>query len=124
VAEAVYHFNLYMFLFRFLENRNARVYPEFPTGNGKIDLIVEYQGRRYGLELKSYTDERAYHRALEQAAHYGQQLKLPTIYLIFFVESIDDSHRKKYETPFNDSATGVTVSPCFVKVGSSCPSSP
>ena len=50
IYEAVYHFNLYMYLSHFLEGYSGRIYPEFPTGNGKIDLIVQYAGKMYGLE--------------------------------------------------------------------------
>lgn len=65
VYEAVYHFNLFRYLVTFLGQR-GHVYPEFPTGNGKIDLIIEYGGQTYGLEVKSYSDQIAYREALRQ----------------------------------------------------------
>jgi hypothetical protein len=44
--EAVYHFNLFMWLSRFLQRTGGRVHPEFPTGNGRgpsgHDLFVRY----------------------------------------------------------------------------------
>ena len=58
VFEAVYHFNLYMYLSRFVTRFGGEVYPEFPTGNGKIDLIVNYAGKTYGIEVKSYVNIR------------------------------------------------------------------
>ncbi|MEE4359241.1 MAG: AAA-like domain-containing protein, partial [Desulfococcaceae bacterium] len=57
IYEAVFHFNLYEFLNSFLANKKAQVWPEFPTGNGKTDLMIRYAGNLYGLELKSYTDD-------------------------------------------------------------------
>ena len=39
------------------------------------------------------------------------------ISLTFFVESIDDENRKKYETDFDDPETGVKVVPIFVATG-------
>jgi hypothetical protein len=113
--EAVYHFSLYMFLAKVLQNRGGQVYPEFPTGNGQIDLIINYAGRMYGLELKSYTDDFGYRRALKQAARYGQQLCLTEISLVFFVETINEANRKKYETLYKDEDTQVTVTPIFVE---------
>ncbi len=107
----------YLYLVRFLQRRDGQVYPEFPTGNGKIDLIIHYAGQRYGLELKSFTDSFGYQKALRQAATYGQQLGLPEISVVFFVEAIDDPNRAKYETPYVDQATGVSVSPVFVATG-------
>ena len=117
IFEAVYHFNLFMYLSRFLENYSGRVTPEFPTGNGKLDLLVQYAGHRYGLELKSFADQAEYQRALRQAATYGQQLGLREIYLLLFVEAVDEANRQKYEIPYHDPAMAVTVVPLFVVTG-------
>ncbi len=113
--EAVYHFNLYRYLSDFLEARRGRIWPEFPTGNGKVDLIIQYAGLTYALEIKSFTDETGHREALFQAARYGALLNLPEIYLIFFVESIDDANRKFFENVFQEEATGVRVVPMFVE---------
>ncbi len=117
IFEAVYHFSLYRYLCDFLGMRYARVWPEFPTGNGKVDLIIEYANRTYALELKSYTDERGYDDALGQAARYGRKLGLSEVSLIFFVEYIDDASREKYEKIHTDGETGVRVRPVFVDIG-------
>jgi len=105
------------YLCDFFKRKRGQVIPEFPTGNGKIDLIVTYQGQTYGIELKSYTDELAYKEALQKAAAYGQQLKLKVITLVFFVEYIDDANRQKYEKDYTDVETGVKVTPVFVATG-------
>ena len=117
IYEAVFHFNLYMYLSSFINRFHGEIYPEFPTGNGKIDLIIKYKEKTYGIELKTYTDRPAYKDALQQAAKYGKQLGLKEISLIFFVESIDDENRKKYETDFEDEETGVKVEAVFVATG-------
>ena len=114
IHEAVYHFNLYMYLHHFLEDYDGKVVPEFPTGNGKIDLIITYNGQVYGLELKSYANQRAYNKALKKAASYGQQLQLAEISLLFFIDQIDDDSRSKYEAIYVDEETRVTVTPIFV----------
>jgi len=118
IYEAVYHFNLYMYLQAFLRSRKAEVYPEFPTGNGQIDLIIKYKGRTYGIEVKSYTDQPGYDEALNQAARYAEKLGLVEITLAFFIEAVDDDNRKKYETIYTDAKRGVTVRPVFVEIGS------
>ncbi len=94
---------------------NGQVFPEFPTGNGKIDIIIRYAGRIYGIEVKSFTNLPGYKESLKKAAEYGRQLKLPEIHLVFFVERIDDENRKKYEKDFTDEASGVKVKPIFVE---------
>jgi hypothetical protein len=115
--EAVYHFNLYMYLSRFLQRREGQVLPEFPTGNGRIDLLIRYAGRVYGLELKSFVDAYEYRAALRHAARYGRQLGLDEITLCFFVEAVDDENRAKYEALHVDAESGVSVTPVFVATG-------
>jgi hypothetical protein len=93
------------------------VYPEFPTDNVKIDLIVRYAGTTYGIEVKSFTNRYGYRDALQQAACYGQQLGLTEITLALFVEAVDDANRARYEAVYVDENTGVTVTPVFVSTG-------
>ncbi|MFN8490761.1 MAG: AAA-like domain-containing protein [Caldilineaceae bacterium] len=117
IFEAVYHFNLYMYLARFLQSYGGWVTPEFPTGNGKLDLLIQYAGQRYGLEVKSFSDEYEYQKALKQAAHYGHQLHLAEITLLLFVEAVDDENRRKYEAHYTAPVTSVLVQPIFVTTG-------
>ena len=114
IFEAVYHFNLYMYLSSFLQPRGGQVIPEFPTGNGQIDLIINLAGQKYGVEVKSYANETAYKKAIRQAADYGRKLELDNISLIFFIEVIDDANRQKYEVTTVDAETGVKVEAIFV----------
>ena len=88
--------------------------PEFPTGNGQIDLIISLAEQKYGLEVKSYANQTAYKKAIRQAADYGRQLGLDEISLIFFVEVIDEANRQKYEITTVDAKTGVSVEVIFV----------
>lgn len=118
IFEAVYHFNLYMYLSQFFKSKAGQVYPEFPTGNGQIDLIITYAGQTYGLEVKSFSDKFAYNEALTQAARYGKALGLTEITLAFFVEAIDENSRQQYEVGYHDGNSGVTVEPVFVVIGS------
>ena len=115
--EAVYHFNLYMYLSAFLQHYRGQVWPEFPTGNGKVDLIIEHAGLTYGLEVKSFVNAYEYREALGQAARYGEQLGLNEITLAFFVEYVDETNRARYEVAYEDEETGVTVRPVFVETG-------
>ncbi len=118
IYEAVYHFHLYMYIHRFLSlRRSGQVYPEFPTGNGQIDLIIKYQGQIYGVEVKSYSDKQAYRDGLNQAARYGKQLQVSEITLALFVDNVDEANRQKYEQVYIDQETGVTVTPVFVETG-------
>ncbi len=117
IYEAVFHFNLYAYLDELLRGKKVRIFPEFPTGNGKIDLLLQYNNMTYGIELKSFMDRSGYRVALEQAAQYGNRLGLREIYLVSFIENIDDANKKKYETPFQDPGSGITVYPVFIQTG-------
>ena len=71
----------------------------------------------YGVEVKSFTNDRDYRESLTQAALYGKEPQLKEITLAFFVESIDDENRQKYEVTCRDQDTGVTVNPVFGQIG-------
>ncbi|MCI0470152.1 MAG: AAA-like domain-containing protein [Candidatus Aminicenantes bacterium] len=86
IYEAVYHFNLYRYLVDLLRARGVEVVPQFPTGNGKIDLILKYREKIYAIELKSFTDMYRFERGIDQAAEYAQQLGLKEIVFLVFVE--------------------------------------
>jgi hypothetical protein len=117
IYEAIYHFLLYMYLTDFLKHFKGQVFPEFPTGNGQIDLMIKHGKQIYGLEVKSFTNRSEYKNALKQATQYGQQLGIKEIELIFFVESVDDENRQKYEQVYCDEETGIIVNPIFVTIG-------
>ncbi|MEM7532515.1 MAG: AAA-like domain-containing protein [Chloroflexota bacterium] len=117
IYEAVYHFNLFAYLAKFLRPFKASLVPEFPTGNGKVDLIIRHNKRLYPLELKSYANLQQRQEAVEQAAAYGQTLKVSEVWLIFFIESITDERRAELEVTVTDAATGVVVYQVFVRMG-------
>jgi hypothetical protein len=117
VYEAVFHFHIYLYLTSFLRSYDAQVQPEFPTGNGQIDLLIRHAGQLFGLELKSFANQRSYRKALIQAAKYGQQLGVTSIWLVLFIETVDETNRKRFEIDYMDDETGVTVIPRFVQTG-------
>ncbi len=116
VYEAVFHFHLYSYLDSFFRIYEGQVHPEFPTGNGTIDLLIRYAEQLFGLELKSFANQPAYRKALIQAARYGQQLEVTEIWLVLFIDKIDEINRQKFEKDYIDSQTGVTVHPQFVQI--------
>jgi len=117
IVEAVFHFNFYSYFHEFLRGKNVNVIPEFPTGNGKIDILLQYRDKKYGIELKSFRDSSAFKIAREKAAHYGKQMGLAEIFLVSFIESIDEKTRETNEKDFYDPGSGVTVKPFFIQTG-------
>ncbi|MDM8563699.1 hypothetical protein QUF54_10130, partial [Candidatus Marithioploca araucensis] len=118
VFEAVFQFHLYLYLVNFFCNYGVQVVPEIPTGNGAIDLLIRYAGQLFGLELKSFANQPGYRQALKQAAKYGKQLGLTEVWLVLFVEAVDDQNRQRFEMVYTDPKTGVVVHPLFVQTGS------
>jgi len=115
--EAVFHFSFYSYFSEFLRSKKVSVFPEFPTGNGKIDIVFQYGEKQYGVELKSFRDNTAFRNALVKAAYYGKQLGLMEIFLVSFIESMDEETRSTLEKPSTDPVTGVTVKPFFILTG-------
>jgi hypothetical protein len=115
IREAVFHFNLFSYLNEFLKDFDGSVLPEFPTGNGKVDLLIRYQVKLYALEVKSFSNIRLYREALDQAARYAKSLGLADISLVFFIEMLDKKNREKYQAVYKDDSTGVTVTPIFIE---------
>ncbi len=114
VREAVWHFSLYRYLASRFANYPMRIHPEFPTGNGKIDLIIEYKGETYALELKSFQDMTQFKKAVDQAARYARSLGLSRVLLAFFIDAIDDKNRARLEVDVEHADAGVTVEVCFL----------
>ncbi|HLP57389.1 MAG TPA: ATP-binding protein [Candidatus Deferrimicrobium sp.] len=110
IYEAIFHFNLFRYLFDLLKKRGVEVIPEFPTGNGKIDLILKYRKNTYALELKSFSDMSDFHRGIEQAADYGRQTGLKEISFVVFVE-LSPAEVKQLEKEVERNGVNVTVLP-------------
>jgi hypothetical protein len=113
-----------MYLKRFFLEKGGTVFPEFPTGNGKVDILVRFRDRTYALELKSFQDRYAYTQALKQAAAYGEQLGLKRIYLILFIDGIDAENRRTLEAVYTEAESGVRVQPIFIETGNGALHSP
>ncbi|MCP4156594.1 MAG: AAA family ATPase [bacterium] len=114
IYEAVYHFNFFRYLYDLLTKRGISVIPEFPTGNGKIDLTLKYGSRVYAIELKSFKDMYDYRQGIEQAARYGIQLGLEEIVLLVFVE-LKEEEVKELEQIISKPGINIIVIPVAVQ---------
>ncbi len=88
-TEHVGHFHLYFWLRQAADDRCV-VSPEFPTGNGRVDLHLRCGDRQGVIEVKSYRSQSKLETAKEQAAKYAHQLGLPAITLAVFVPVEDE----------------------------------
>jgi hypothetical protein len=89
LQEAVGHFHLYSWLQGAI-GRECVIAPEFPTGNGKVDLHLTWQGHRGLIEIKSFVDRRGLDHGLHQAAEYARQSGLDAVTVAVFMPVKDD----------------------------------
>jgi hypothetical protein len=88
LTEAVFHSHLYAWL-RDAIGRWCVISPEFPTGNGKVDLHLRCKGKEGVIEVKRYVDQWTFDASLLQAARYARSLALPKILMAVFIPTHD-----------------------------------
>ena len=103
LQESVGHFHLYAWL-RQAVGRECIIAAEFPTGNGKVDLHLEWNGHRGLIEVKSFINQRALSAGLNQAADYARKCGLDAITVAVFMPVKDKAVLEKISgtTEVND----------------------
>jgi hypothetical protein len=89
LAEAVGHFHLYAWLKEAL-GRRCVLSPEFPAGNGKVDLHLRCGDKRGIIEVKSFVDAYRATEARTEAAQYAASLGLEAVTVAMFVPLDDE----------------------------------
>ena len=84
LPEALGHFHLYAWLRDALQER-CLITPEFPTGNGKVDLVLQAEGHTGVIEVKSFVNMYLLQKGHAQAAGYAKKLGLPEATMAVFV---------------------------------------
>ncbi len=88
-TEYVGHFHLYFWLRQAVEDWCV-VSPEFPAGNGRVDLHLKCGEKQAIIEVKSFTSMTRLKTAGEQAARYARKLNFSGITLVVFVPIEDE----------------------------------
>ncbi|MDM8536243.1 AAA-like domain-containing protein [Desulfobacterales bacterium HSG17] len=94
LSQAAGHFHLYSWLQNAI-GRRCSVSPEFPTGNGRVDIWIKCIDKQGIIEVKSFVDLSELKRSQKQAAHYGKQLGIKAVTLAVFVPIEDENVLKK-----------------------------
>ncbi len=90
LTEAVGHFHLYAWLQAAVGGRCV-VSPEFPTGNGKVDLHLKCGEMRGIIEIKSFVDAWRAKLDREKAAQYAKSLNFNEVTLATFLTVEDEA---------------------------------
>jgi len=89
LTEAVGHFHLYHWLQMALGIESS-ISPEFPTGNGKVDLHIVYENKKGIIEVKSFTNLKDAELARKQAAAYAKQTGYSDATIAMFAPFTDE----------------------------------
>ncbi|MBF0451805.1 MAG: AAA-like domain-containing protein [Candidatus Magnetomorum sp.] len=89
-TEAVGHFHLYYWL-KMVLNDICSVIPEFPTGNGKVDLHLVCEDKKGLIEVKSFANANKYKMAITQAASYAMQTMHDNVTIAMFAPFTDEA---------------------------------
>ncbi len=106
ITEAVGHFHLYAWLKEAVDDLCV-VNPEFPTGNGKVDLHHKCRDRQGVIEVKSFKSLSKAKAARGQAARYAKSLTLDRVTIAMFTPAYDDAVLEKLSV--KEIVDGVTV---------------
>jgi hypothetical protein len=94
LTEAVGHFHLFSWL-QTAVGKRCVVSPEFPTGNGKVDIHLRCGEKRGIIEIKSFVDAYQAKFDRKQAAQYAENLGFDTVTLALFVPLEDEAVLEK-----------------------------
>ncbi|ETR73605.1 MAG: hypothetical protein OMM_00809 [Candidatus Magnetoglobus multicellularis str. Araruama] len=108
LTEAVGHFHLYYWLQMALGIQST-ISPEFPTGNGKVDLHIEYQEKKGIIEVKSFTNANDAKLARKQAANYAKKTGYPDVTIAMFAPFTDEDVIKQLSVQESIDGIDVTV---------------
>ncbi|MCP4701325.1 MAG: ATP-binding protein, partial [Gammaproteobacteria bacterium] len=81
--EAAPHLILYAFLYRII-NSGGRITREMATGNGRLDLCLDYRGEKYPVELKLRYSDNTCAEGRGQLAGYMDKLGCMEGWLVVF----------------------------------------
>ncbi len=108
LTEAVGHFHLYWWLQQSIGHRSV-VSPEFPTGNGKVDVHIKCGEKRGLIEVKSFVDDYFLERDKGKAASYAKQVGLDRVTMAVFIPVLDEDVLAQLSTTETHDGVEVTV---------------
>jgi hypothetical protein len=89
LTEAAGHFHLYHWLKQAVGDICV-ISPEFPTGNGRVDLHLDCRDKRGIIEVKSFESQSRLDKAKRQAADYARKLGQSEVTVALFTPVTDE----------------------------------
>jgi hypothetical protein len=91
--------------------RMCWITPEFPTGNGRVDIHIRCRDTEAVIEIKSFGDMKALEQAKVQAAMYARKLGLKEILVVVFVYGVEEEEAKVLKDDTNIEEIWVIIEP-------------
>ncbi len=113
IYEAIGHFHLYHWLMNAIGD-DCYIIPEFPTGNGKVDLHIKYGNKKGIIEIKSFESMSKLKRGIEQAAKYSKQMGIKDVVLVLFLTGVSEEEAMSLQGEKEIQGVRVTVEPVVI----------
>ena len=113
IYESGGHFHLYHWLMNAL-SRRCSVSPEFPTGNGRVDIHLRCDNREGVIEIKSFKDMHTLEQSIVQASRYAEGLNLRSIVLVVFLTGVEEDEAMQLKAEKNMGDIMVYVEPVVI----------
>jgi hypothetical protein len=84
LKEAAWHYSLDGFINFFIQRLGGQTYVEVPSGRGRTDILIRYQGDSDIIETKIYSDNSYFKRGKGQLAEYLKSEDISKGYYVVF----------------------------------------
>ena len=113
IYEAIGHFHLYHWLMNAISDYCV-IAPEFPTGNGKVDLHIRCGEKKGIIEIKSFENMAKLKRGIEQAGRYGKGVGVEEVLLVLFVTGVSEEEAMRLQKEEEIEGVKVIVEPIVI----------
>ena len=113
IYESGGHFHLYHWLMNAL-SRRCSVSPEFPTGNGRVDIHLRCNKKEGVIEVKSFRDMHTLEQSILQASEYAKLLNLSSIVLVVFLTGVEEDEAMQLKSQREINEVMVYVEPVVI----------
>ena len=113
IYESGGHFHLYHWLMNAL-GRRCSISPEFPTGNGRVDIHLRCDNREGVIEVKSFKDMYTLGQSIVQASRYAEGLNLRSIVLVVFLTGVEEDEAMQLKAVREINGVTVYIEPVLI----------
>jgi type II secretory pathway predicted ATPase ExeA len=97
LKEGAWHYSLDGFIYFFIQRLGGQTYVEVPSGRGRTDILIRYQGQSNLIETKVYSDVTYFKRGKGQLAEYLKSEALVEGYYVVFSQKHTEKDKLNFE---------------------------